>query len=108
MIIANGTTVVRPCLAQSGHQLLVLARNTNSACTTPRAKAPTSAAPSDSNRPTSATASAGTTRTVRLPGVITPVAGPATIIANDANTVATTHVSIPSADGDSRANDAAR
>ena len=104
----NGTASVSPCLAHSGHQDFVLERNCTSVCTTPRARAPISAAHSELSRAISAAARAGTTSSVRLPGERTPVAGPATIRMNAVNTVDRIHVTRPRTCGESRANDAAR
>ena len=107
-ITRNGTASRRPCLAHSGHHDLVDERNCSSDWATPRARAPASAAVIDRSRAISAAASAGTTSSVRFCGVSTPTPGPAKRRSPAVRTVESTHVTMPSRCGESRANDAAR
>ena len=104
----NGTASVSPSFAHSGHQSFVLDRKRSSDWSTPSASAPMSATHSELNRAISATANAGTTSSVRLPGARTPTAGPAMMRTKLTNVVASTHVMVPSAGGERRANAAAR
>ena len=71
----NGTASVRPSFAHSGHQSFVLDRKSSSDWSTPSASPPMSPDQIELSRAISATASAGTTSSVRLPGVRTPTAG---------------------------------
>ena len=73
----NGTASVSPCFAHSGHQSFVLDRNSSSDWSDAERRARRSSAiHSELSRAISATASAGTTSSVRFPGVRTPIGGP--------------------------------
>src|SRR5215207_7707097 len=94
----NGTASCTPLTAHPGHHDLVV-RNVTRAWKAPSARPPAQAIPTELRRPSSATASAGTTAHVKMTG-LSPTAGEASVTTRPPSALEPAHTIAASRSGE--------